>query len=276
MPVKVLTKIQIKISTRKCVCATTHAGYWYTRICRNKNNKFPSPLMPEYPGVSTVLEEGRRLCLTKRRFGWTLGGLKSPASPDPELEVPLVSVAWASSIFSAGPGQLDAQDTPSVHCGQNHLLCCGLQELSDQQRGCQWDQVIRKSCVWDWLSLEEAVKLRMQGPTVGHCGQHLTPSLQNCGQSASARDWSKPAAPRSNRGGDSDRKHQTFQYLSQVCQLWSFRYVVPACPRTTDGPALLILYCEKLWIIFSFQQNTLFSCCWFHKTPNICNHKFLI
>lgn len=39
------------------------------------------------------LGEGKRLSLTKRRFGWTLGGLNSPPSPDPELQVPPVNTA---------------------------------------------------------------------------------------------------------------------------------------------------------------------------------------
>lgn len=49
--------------------------------------------MPEYPEVSAVLGKGRRLSLTKMRFGWTLGGLKSPPLPDPELQVPLDNMA---------------------------------------------------------------------------------------------------------------------------------------------------------------------------------------
>lgn len=41
------------------------------------------------------LGEGKRLSLTfvKKRFGWTLGGLKSPPLPDLELQVPLVNTA---------------------------------------------------------------------------------------------------------------------------------------------------------------------------------------
>lgn len=127
----------------------------------------------------------------------------------------------ASSTYSAGPG-------PSTGCSEHTisplwtvpsplLWPAGAQRSAGRM---PMGSSHSKSCVWDWL--EKAVKLRMQGPTEGHRGQHFTPSLQNCRQSASARDWSKPAAPRSNTGGDSNREHQTSQYLSQACQLRSF------------------------------------------------------
>lgn len=75
----------------------------------------------------------------------------------------------------------------------------------------------------------------------------------------------------------SKRAIRLFQDLSQLCQFWSIRYVIPACPHKTDRLVPFNFVVKNLEIVFLFQHNTLFSsCCWFHKMPNICIHKFLI
>lgn len=95
--------------------------------------------MPEYPEVSRGLGEGRRLSLTKKRFGRTLGGLKSLPLRDPELQY--------KYLWSTRPELALLSQQAQVHHQSiaKSIISFALQGLSHEDKRRQWEQLIRKT-----------------------------------------------------------------------------------------------------------------------------------